>query len=203
VVLVAAIAVLATRNSGGSPTATGSGKPAPPRIDSAATDPGALTLAEIFPHAQLTVDGITFHEVAQNVDNNCSLAAHGAFASALTAAGCERVVRATFVDASRKYAITAGAAALPSLAAARSVDQHKSFGGDVWFTGLNGPASTGANHVSSNGGYGYDVMDGRYLIFALSTLTQRAAHATSPAILNTLSHGFTGRIERPIAARGK
>ena len=209
VVLVVAVAVLLTRHpgtptsAGGSPSpvGTGSGSAATPSIDNVQTDSTPISVAEIFPDATVSTGGFTLRQVAQSVDTNCSAAANGTFASALTTAKCERVLRVTFVTPDKRYAVTAGVAALPTLAAAHQVAAAENFGKDAWFTGLNGPAASGAGHVTTTAGYGYQTVLGRYLIFALSTPGQGGSVAAVSAELTTLSHGFTGLASRAILQR--
>lgn len=211
VVLIVAIAVLLTRHpgtpasAGGSPSpvGTGSGSGATPSIDNVQTDPTPISVAEIFPDKTVSTSGFTLSQVAQSVDTNCSAAANGTFASALAAATCERVLRVTFVTPGKRYAVTAGVAALPTLAAAHQVAAAGNFGKDAWFTGLNGPAASGAGHVTSTAGYGYQTVLGRYLVFALSTPGQSGSVAAVSGELTTLSHDFTSLASRAILAREK
>jgi hypothetical protein len=213
-VLVVAVAVLLTRHpstrtpasAGGSPSpvGTGSGSGATPSIDNVQTDSAPISAAEIFPDSTVKTGGTTFSQVAQNVDTNCSAAAKGAFATALTTAKCERVLRVTFVSTDKHYAVTAGVAALPTLAAAHQVAAAENFGKDAWFAGLNGPAASGAGHVTTTSGYGYQTVLGRYVIFALSTPGQGGSSASAVSgELTTLSHGFTGLASQAILQREK
>jgi hypothetical protein len=211
VVLVVAVAVLLTRHpgtpasAGGSPSpvGTGSGSGDTPSIDNVQTDSTPISVAEIFPDATVSTSGFTLSRVAQSVDTNCSAAANGTFASALTTAKCERVLRVTFVTPDKRYAVTAGVAALPTLAAAHQAAAAENFGKDAWFTGLNGPAASGAGHVTTTSGYGYQTVLGRYLIFALSTPGEGGSVAAVSGELTTLSHDFTGLASRAILEREK
>src|SRR6266446_9955743 len=108
------------------------------KIDSVATDPKPITRAEIFPNGRVTIGGRQFALVAAVVNRKCALAARGSFAAALTASGCERVVRATYVDSSKRFAVTAGVAALPTKALAERVNRAKKLKRNVWFAALNG-----------------------------------------------------------------
>jgi hypothetical protein len=218
VVLVVAVAVLITRHpttpasagdspsstgGGTSPVGTGSGSGATPSIDNVQTDSAPISVAEIFPGTTVNTGGFTFKQVAQSVDTTCSAAANGAFATALTVAKCERVLRVTFAATDKRYTVTAGVAALPTLAAAHQVAAAENFGKDAWFTGLDGPAASGAGHVTTTAGYGYQTVLGRYLIFALSTPGQGSSVSAASSELTTLSHDFTGLASRAILAREK
>jgi hypothetical protein len=201
VVLAAAVTVLLTRHTGGAPAGTGSASSAMPSIDNVRTDPAPLTVAELFPGATVTTGGFTLSPVAQSVDSNCSLAAHGLFASALTAAKCEQVLRVTFATRNKHYVVTAGVAALPTLAAAHQADSAENFGSDSWFTGLDGPAGSGAGHVTTTPGYGYQTLLGRYIIFALATPGHGKTANTKSATLSALSHDLTSLASQAIVAR--
>ena len=128
-----------------------------------------ITTAMIFPHAHVVADGIKFGRVTAVLNKECTLTARGAFASALASAGCRRVARATFVDHAKRYAVTAGVAQLSGAAAASQANRRLDFGRDVWFTGLDGPAQSGAARVSRSVGLGYDFVYGRYIIYSLAT----------------------------------
>ena len=223
--LLAAIAVYVTRHpggkSGGTPSPAPAGNshsPAPspshsaPRASST-SEPGLRRPSgaryprpEIFPHAQVVADGITFSRIFAVLNKNCSVTARGAFAAALTTTGCQRVARATFVNGARRYAVTAGVAQLPSSAAAYPVNRTRSFLRDIWFVGLDGPASTGASLVSKTVGYGYETVDGRYLIYALATYSNGRNPKGRPgeiATLRTLSRSFTALLRPPAVAPGE
>jgi hypothetical protein len=204
VVLAAAVAVLLTRHSGGpGPAGTGSGSSAGPSIDNVQTDPTPITAAEIFPAATVTASGFTLSQVAQSMDTNCSQAAQGAFASALTGANCERVLRVTFVTLNKHYVVTAGVAALPTLAAAHQAASAEDFGSDSWFTGLNGPSDSGAGHVNSTPAYAYQTILGRYIIFALATTGHGKTAGADSSKLTTLSQDLTNVASQAITAREK
>ncbi|HEV2450458.1 MAG TPA: hypothetical protein VGS62_00850 [Streptosporangiaceae bacterium] len=209
VVAAGALLVIRHRAAGGSGTSASptSGKNAngrdTPGGSTPLTDPSKLTVEQVFPGGRLTADGLTFTMVASQVATPCALAAHGAFAAALTSARCERVIRATFIDSGRKDAVTAGVAVLPSSASARQADIRKQFGPDIWFTGLNGAAGTSAARVSRNGGYGYDAVDGRYIVFAFATFSNGlspTSHRADLSRLISLSKAFTDSAQRSLAA---
>ena len=222
--LLAAIAVYVTRHpggkSGGTPSpapagnshspATSPSHSAPRASSTSGTKPapafrGPISTTQIFPHAQVVADRITFSRIIAVLNKNCSVTARGAFAAALTTTGCQRVARATFVDSARRYAVTAGVAQLPSSAAAYPVNRTRSFLRDIWFVGLDGPASTGASLVSKTVGYGYETVDGRYLIYALATYSDGRNPRGRPgeiATLRTLSRPFTALLRPPVVAPG-
>jgi len=174
------------------------------KIDSVATDPKPITRAEIFPNGRVTIGGRQFALVAAVVNRKCALAARGSFAAALTASGCERVVRATYVDSSKRFAVTAGVAALPTKALAERVNRAKKLKRNVWFAALNGKPGSGARLISVTGGYAYGVVDGRYIIFAYATYANGHTPTGTGAqdhLVESLSRSFAMLAERPITAR--
>jgi hypothetical protein len=222
VALLAAITIFATHHSAGNSARTPSPTPAAAggrgattgatpsassaRTNSALANLAPITLAEIFPRAQVVADGIKFTRVIAVLNDECSLAARAAFAGALASAGCQRVVRATFVDSARRYAVTVGVAALPSDAAADRVNGAKEFGPDVWFVGLDGHVGSGAATVSKTVGVGYDVVYGRFIIYALATYgdgRNPTGQAAEVQQLKTLSQSFTAMARQPIVALAK
>jgi hypothetical protein len=135
------------------------------------------------------------------LNTQCSLAARGAFAAALSSAGCQRVARATFVDSAKQYAVTAGVAALPSDGAAGRVDGAKRFGPDIWFTGLDGPAHSGASIIGKTVGVGYDVVYGRFIVYALATYAtgrNPTGQQAEVQALSALARSFAMLAEQPL-----
>jgi hypothetical protein len=221
VALLCAVAVLVSLHPGGkagrtpSPVPAGSG-PGRSRVTSSTggslgvggTPPGAgsISTALIFPRASVAAGGLPFGRVIAVLNKQCARAARGAFAAALDSAGCQRVVRATYVDSAKRYAVTAGVAQLPSPAAASQANRGTRFGPDIWFTGLDGPHRSGATAVSTSVGFGYDVVYGRYIIYALATYSSGrnpTGHAAEVRALQTLSQAFTALARQPLLGPGR
>ncbi|MGH3159739.1 MAG: hypothetical protein ACRDNF_24635, partial [Streptosporangiaceae bacterium] len=115
-----------------------------------------------------------------------------------------RVVRATYVDAGKQYVVTAGVAAMPTPADATTADGTKHFGSDVWFTALNGPARSGATAATKTVGVGDDVVDDRFIVFALSCYSNGqnpTGHASEIQTLTGLSRSFSAEVEQQLAPR--
>ncbi len=217
-VAVAAVLVLHSRSAAkpvaqpkrSSPTSA-TRKAAPPvtfgsKIDNVKTDPKPITRAEIFPNSMVSIDGRQFVRVAAAVSHDCALSARGSFARALTAGRCERVVRATYVDTSKRFAITAGVAALPTKTLAMRANRAKRLSRNVWFAGLDGKPGSGAQLISQSGGYAYGVVDGRYIIFAYATYSDgRTPTGKAPLdhVVESLSRSFAMLTEQPITARAQ
>jgi hypothetical protein len=216
VALLGGTAIVMTGHSGGTAghavrvTPTGSRT-----TDAGAADHGSsggaaaqhqITTAMIFPRTHVVAGGIKFGRVTAVLNKECALTARGAFASALTSAGCERVVRATFVDNAKRYAVTAGVAELSSPAAASQADRSRKFRPDVWFTGLDGPAHSGATAVSKSVGLGYNIVYGRYIVYSLATYSSGrnpAGHAAAVRTLKDLAKSFAVMGRRPLTTHGK
>jgi hypothetical protein len=211
--LVAAIVVVtrhhdtgspgATPTAGGVPTAGGDGTAGTQETPGTLNDP--ISVANIFPLTHVSIDGLPFTQVTGSTVTTCASAANGAFASALVSAGCRRVVRATYVDSGQQYAVTAGVAALPTHDAALMADAAKRFGPDVWFTALDGPAGSGASAIARTVGVGCDVVDTRFIVFALSTYSNGrnpTGHAPEVATLTGLSQSFISLVQQSLTPQG-
>jgi hypothetical protein len=138
-------------------------------LNSEQTDPQKLSLTEVFPKKKVTAAGATFTRVKTDVESSCEKAATGAFADALREQKCSRIVRATYVDSKRRYAVTTGIAVLPTKDAAAVADQAKNLSRNIWFRALPGAAGTGAERVHIAGGYAAGLVWGRYIVFSYAT----------------------------------
>ncbi|MFG1707100.1 hypothetical protein ACFLIM_28290 [Nonomuraea sp. M3C6] len=138
-------------------------------LNSEQTDPQKLSLSEAFPKKKVSAAGTTFTRVKADMETNCDKAATGAFADALQEQKCTRVLRATYVDNKRRYAVTTGIAVLPTKDAAATADQAKSLTRNVWFRPLPGAAGSGSERVDIAGGYAAGLVWGRYIVFSYAT----------------------------------
>ncbi|WP_285773479.1 hypothetical protein [Microtetraspora sp. NBRC 13810] len=159
-------------------------------LNTESTDPKALTLAEAFPDRQIEVSGATFTRVKTAMTMECDTAATGAFATALRDNKCSRVLRATYVDAKKRYAITTGIAVLPSLDDALHADKAKNLMGNVWFRPLPGSAASGADRVHIAGGYASGLVWGRYIVFSYATNADGHTPTPKETGLGKVSGGF-------------
>ncbi|WP_066369029.1 hypothetical protein [Herbidospora mongoliensis] len=170
-------------------------------LDSETTDPRKLTLAEAFPAAKINVNGRTFKRVKVNITDNCAAAAAGAFAQSLSENDCRRVLRATYVDGKKQYAVTTGIAVLPTKDAALAVDQTKNLGSNLWFRGLNGDAESGADRVAISGGYAAGMVWGRYIVFSYATYADGHTPAEKEKDLGPVSGAFRDQTAEIIEKR--
>jgi hypothetical protein len=184
-----AVAVLGTlgylflaRHSGGAdaPLASSSALPAKPELGSApptpsysarrgnwghissrADDKAPLTLGELYP-AQFIINGSSFVRVAERSDGDCARAMFGSqLQSAVKAANCTQVMRASYTSADGTLMGTIGVANLATSKEAatvgQSVDQYNFIGP---LDATSGPAS----HLSHGTGIEEAEVKGHYLI---------------------------------------
>ncbi|WP_062345032.1 hypothetical protein [Herbidospora yilanensis] len=183
----------------------GEAEPAPTveaaMLDSEATDPRKLTLNEAFPDEKVSVNGRTFKRVKVNITDDCASAAAGAFAKSLTENDCRRVLRATYVDGKKQYAVTTGIAVLPTKDAALAVDQTKNLGSNLWFRGLNGDPDSGADRVAISGGYAAGMVWGRYIVFSYATYADGHTPGEKEKDLGPVSGAFRDQTAEIIEKR--
>ncbi|MEV4110753.1 hypothetical protein [Nonomuraea sp. NPDC049695] len=138
-------------------------------LNSEQTDPQKLSLSEAFPKKKVSAAGTTFTRIKADMETSCDKAAVGAFADALRERKCGRVLRATYVDSKRRYAVTTGIAVLPDKDAAAAADKAKNLSRNIWFRPLPGAAGSGGERVHIAGGYASGLVWGRYMVFSYAT----------------------------------
>ncbi|MGN9836515.1 hypothetical protein ACTMTI_00200 [Nonomuraea sp. H19] len=159
-------------------------------LNSEETDPQKLSLSEAFPKKKVSAAGTTFTRVKADMETSCDNAAAGAFADALKEQKCSRVLRATYVDSKRRYAVTTGIAVLPTKDAATAVDQAKNLSKNVWFRPLPGAAGSGGERVHIAGGYAAGLVWGRYIVFSYATHADGHTPAAKEKSLPKVSSAF-------------
>ncbi|MEV5500080.1 hypothetical protein AB0M50_32235 [Nonomuraea fuscirosea] len=171
-------------------------------LDSEQSDPQKLSLSEAFPKKKVSAAGTTFTRVKAHMETTCDKAATGAFADALKEQKCSRVLRATYVDSKRRYAVTTGLAVLPDKNAAATVDQAKDLSRNVWFRPLPGASGSGGERVHIAGGYAAGLVWGRYIVFSYATYadghTPTAKEKTLPKVSGAFRDQITLVLERRI-----
>jgi hypothetical protein len=217
-VLIAAVAFLGVNAmSGGSPdkktvahaapssaaptpraSATARSAPKGPAIDNEKTDPRPLGLIEVFPPVKLTLGGRVYGQDKTSVNHRCSLVARGAMAKALQQGHCSNVVRATYVDSTKKFAVTTGIAVLPNRVTAVTVSKAGDPSRYEWFRGLKGKVAT---KIDQAGGYAASTVRGRYIVYAYAQYADGTKPQANDATLKALSHQFVGYALRPIIKR--
>ncbi|OPG04756.1 hypothetical protein [Microbispora sp. GKU 823] len=170
-------------------------------LDSEQTDPKTLKPGEAFPAEKVTLAGRTYRRVKVDVTDDCGKAAAGAFAQALTEQQCRRVLRATYVDGKRQYAVTTGIAVLPGKTEALAVDQAKDLNANVWFRGLDGDKASRADKVSISGGYAAGMVWGRYIVFSYATYADGHTPDANDKNLAPISGAFRDNMAKVIEKR--
>ncbi len=164
--------------------------PADDPLSAKRTDPAEMTLAEAFPQSKVSVAGRTYKRVKTNLLNDCDKGAGGAFAAALKSQGCDRLLRATYVDGKHKYAVTTGIAVMPSKEAAVTADAAKDLSENVWFRGLKAAAGSGGERMDIAGGYASGEVRGRYIVFSYATYSDGHTPTSKETDLGPISGGF-------------
>lgn len=174
----------------------------PRKVNDASTDPRPLTLEEAFPEQRVSVDGRTFRRVNTAMSKKCGQAAQEGFAGALRQADCTRVLRATYVDGTGKYAVTTGIAVLPNAAGATDVEEAANPGENVWFAALPGPQGSGTERIHRSGGYSALEVVGRYAIFSFAAYSDRITPPPQSSDLSDVCASLRDHTAKPILERG-
>jgi hypothetical protein len=164
--------------------------PAAAVLDSEETDPKKMSMAEAFRDRRVEAAGADFTRVRTHNEATCTEAASGVFAEALSKEKCSRVLRATYVDAKRRYAVTSGIAVFPSKEAAIRADRAKDLSRNVWFRPLPGPSGSGGDRVHIAGGYAAGLVWGRYIVFSYATYADGHTPAAKDKTLGKVSDAF-------------
>jgi hypothetical protein len=171
-------------------------------LDSEKTDPGTLTVPDTFTK-KVTLAGATFTRVKTNITEDCRKAAAGKFARMLDSQDCRRVLRATYVDSKRKYAVTTGIAVLPTRESAIEADKAKNLNSNLWFRGLPGSAGSGAERVHIAGGYAAGMVWGRYIVFSYATFSDGHTPTAKEKSLGKVSGAFRDQTAKVVERRVK
>ena len=169
-------------------------------LNSEKTDPGTMTVADAF-GKKVSVAGTTFKRVKTNVTEQCQKAASGRFAGTLRTQECRRVLRATYVDSKRKYAVTTGIAVLPTRESAVAADRAKNLDSNLWFRGLPSAAGTGGERVHIAGGYAAGMVWGRYIVFSYATFSDGHTPTAKEKSLGKVSGAFRDQTAKVVERR--
>ncbi|MEV6863238.1 hypothetical protein AB0M44_19815 [Streptosporangium subroseum] len=169
-------------------------------LDSEKTDPGKLTVPDAFTK-KVTLAGATFTRVKTNMTEDCRKAAAGKFARTLDSQDCRRVLRATYVDSKKKYAVTTGIAVLPTRESAIEADKAKDLNDNLWFRSLPGSAGSGAERVHIAGGYAAGMVWGRYIVFSYATFSDGHTPTAKEKSLGKVSSAFRDQTAKVVERR--
>ena len=168
-----------------------------PSIDNEKTDRPPLRLSEVFPARPLSLGGSVFKQDKTSVNHDCTLVARGAMAAALVRGHCRGVVRATYVDTKKRFAVTAGVVAMPTrrlaVAARRAGDPSQY----EWFRGMPGKV---AQNIDQAGGYAASTVRGRYIIYSYTTYLDGHT-AADDRLLAAIGRRFVAYAVRPVERR--
>jgi hypothetical protein len=167
-------------------------------IDNEKTDRGAVTVKEIFPKGRVKLSGRTFVRDKAALTPHCEWTARGVLAAALVREGCRSVVRATFVEEGRKFAVTAGVATLPTFEGARAAAGFGDPGGREWFRGMRGRT---AEHIDEAKGRADYTVRGRYIVFVFTTYDNGRPPDQSDSAMAEVGKAFVGYLGRPLSHR--
>ncbi|MGW0591508.1 hypothetical protein [Streptosporangium sp. NPDC002607] len=169
-------------------------------LNSEKTDPGKMTVADAFVK-KVSVAGTTFTRVKTNLTEQCQKAATGRFAGTLRSQECRRVLRATYVDSKRRYAVTTGIAVLPTRESAVAADRAKDLERNLWFRGLPSAAGTGGERVHIAGGYAAGMVWGRYIVFSYATYSDGHTPTAKEKALGKISGAFRDQTAKVVERR--
>ncbi len=159
-------------------------------LNSEGTDPEKMSINEAFPEQKVDLGGRVYTRVKVDMSDDCRQAAAGPFATALQDQKCSRVLRATYVDDKKRYAISTGIAVLPNKEAAAAADQAKDLDKNLWFRPLTGPTSSGADRIHIAGGYAAGLLWGRYIVFSYATFADGHTPTAKEKGLGDVSGAF-------------
>ncbi|MGW4421664.1 hypothetical protein [Streptosporangium sp. NPDC004631] len=169
-------------------------------LNSEKTDPGRLTVADAFAK-RVTLAGTVFVRVKAETTQRCQETAVGQFADTLRSQDCRQVLRATYVDGRKKYAVTTGIAVLPTRESAVEVDQAKNLNSNLWFRGLPGASNSGAERVHMAGGYAAGLLWGRYIVFSYATFSDGHTPTAKEKALGRVSGAFRDETAKVVEHR--
>ncbi|HEX6472557.1 MAG TPA: hypothetical protein VF069_25930 [Streptosporangiaceae bacterium] len=175
------------------------GNPAP-SIDNEKTDRAPLRLTDVFPVRPLPLGGRVYKQDKTSVNHDCTLVARGAMAEALVRGHCRGVVRATYVDTKKRFAVTAGVVAMPTRRLALAVRKAGDPSRYEWFRGMPGTVAKG---IDVAGGYAASTVRGRYIIYSYTTYLDGHDAGAGDTLLATVGRQFVSYAVRPIERRSR
>lgn len=170
-------------------------------LNSRRTDPKSLTLREAFAERRVIVGRRAYTRSKVDITGKCDKVAVGTFATALKRQKCSRVLRATYVDNKRRYAVTTGIAVFPTKEAAVAADKKKNLAKTVWFRGLAGETGSGIDKADISGGYAAGLVWGRYIVFSFATYSDGHTPGGQEKDLGPVSSAFRDFTARVIERR--
>ncbi|MFB4301543.1 hypothetical protein [Actinomadura sp. NTSP31] len=182
------------------PKASTPPKPKPADINDEKGDPKDLSFTEAYPDAAVDLGERTFDRDRWSVNKDLSYAARGSMLKALQQDKCRKVVRATFINRLKTWAVTTGIAVMPNRAAALRASRAGDPGKYEWFRGMSGKQ---AKDIDRAGGYAATTVRGRYVIYAY--VQDPSGKQVKPGNVQAkqIAQQFLGYSARPIEARAR
>ncbi|GAA2167758.1 hypothetical protein [Actinomadura napierensis] len=182
------------------PKASTPPKPKPADINDERGDPKDLSFTEAYPDAAVDLGERTFDRDRWSVNKDLSYAARGSMLKALQQDKCRKVVRATFINRMKTWAVTTGIAVMPNRAAALRASRAGDPGKYEWFRGMSGKQ---AKDIDRAGGYAATTVRGRYVIYAY--VQDPSGKQVKPGNVQAkqIAQQFLGYSARPIEARAR
>ncbi|MDL4821641.1 hypothetical protein [Actinomadura opuntiae] len=180
------------------PAANTPPKPKPVDINDERTDPKDLSFTEAFPDPSVDLGERTFDRDRWSINKDLAYAARGTMLKALQQEKCRKVVRATFINQMKTWAVTTGIAVMPNRAAALRASRAGDPGKYEWFRGMSGEQ---AKDIDRAGGYAAATVRGRYVIYAY--VQDPSGKQVKPGNVQAkqIAQQFLGYSARPIEAR--
>jgi hypothetical protein len=158
-------------------------------LSTAAKDTAPITAASLFPGKQFVMKGHTYLKGNTALTSQCATGAHDALASALSANGCRKLVRATYVQGN--VSVTVGIAVFDDTAHAAKLKRVAEYLSPLPGGGVRDFCHAVACRMTSN-------QTGRYAYFAISGLktnkTITASDTVAKAAANDVSDFAFDRI---------
>ncbi|WP_433142057.1 hypothetical protein ACQPZ8_45280 [Actinomadura nitritigenes] len=180
------------------PKASTPPKPKPTDINDEKTDPKDLSFTEAFPEATVQLGSRTFARDRWSINKDLGYAARGSMLKALQRESCRKVVRATFVNKIKTWAVTTGIAVMPNRAAALRVSRAGDPAKYEWFRGMSGQQ---AKDIDRAGGYAAVTVRGRYVLYAYVQDPSGKQIKPGDQLAKQIAQEFLGYDARPIEAR--
>ncbi|MWA03692.1 hypothetical protein F8568_025570 [Actinomadura sp. LD22] len=187
-----------TRSGSAAPKPSTPPKPRPVDINDEKTDPKDLSFTEAFPQTSVNLGSRAFDRDRWSVNKDLGYAARGSMLKALQQENCRKIVRATFINKIKTWAVTTGIAVMPNRAAALRVSRAGDPAAYEWFRGMSGKQT---NDIDRAGGYAAVTVRGRYVIYAY--VQDPGGHQVKPGdkLAKQIAQQFLGYSARPIEAR--
>jgi hypothetical protein len=164
-------------------------------LRSPAKDKAPLTPAGLFPGKRFVMNGRTYLKTNSAVTTKCATGARSALSGALTANGCRKLLRATYVNG--PYAITVGVAVFDDTAHAAKLQKVAQYVAPLTGGGVNDFCHAVACQMTSNA-------VARYAYFTIAGLKtgKTLSGATAPAALQAANETSDFAFDR-IVQRGR